>query len=1103
MNIFAFAVRRPIATLMLMIGLTAIGIGALFSFSIDLFPNIDFPLAFIQTPYPGVDPAQMENIVTRKIEEEVNTVENIKTMTSTSFEGFSWIMVEFQWGTNIDLAAVDLREKVDIAKRTLPRDIEQVTVAKLDINSQPILDVSLGGTYDLKELRRIADKEIKPAFERVGGVANVEVFGGLQREIRVKVVPERLRALKLTINDVINGITADNQNTSVGNIVEGNFKYLIRSEGEMATPERLGNIIVKDVEGRPVYLSELATIHDSFKDIESVSRLNQQPSVSLSVKKEAGANPVEISAAVRKLLPRLEARYGGRMKITIGNDRSEFINNSIQMVKENATSGAYLAVIILFLFLKNYRSTLIIGLSIPLAVVMTFPFMFLHRTMTLNLMTLGGLALGIGMIVDNSIVVLENIYRLVSEAPDGESRREELAIKAADEVFLPITASTLTTIVVFLPIGFVPGFIGEIFINMSLTIVYSLTASLLVSMTLVPMMSSKILKLDSEYAELLFLRALGRLAHRLSPPLTGEWGKAFGAVLLVIGTGLLTAVAVFPGWPLWVRALAAAPVVPLAGGAALSLVLRVFHLLCELVVFPLWETTIMVVFLGLYKRLLGLLLPRWYLRLPYLAAMVGLFAFSLTQLPPLGFFPKMDRGIFVIHFETPEGTSVEKTDEITRRIEALVRPYGEVDKIISNTKLGEADITVVLTPKATRKRTTNEVIQDLRPKVEGIPGYTTIAYQEPKMGGPHGGKAVQIEVMGDDYEVIKQLCRQVASRVADVPGLKDLDDGVKPGRPEIKVEFDRERIRDLGVGLTTVANMARSLVFGTLAGKYKELNEEFDIRVEAADRYKDELDKFSRLEIPLEKNKAAVLGQVAKIWQGRGFTKVERKNLKRIIKVQADIAGRSMGEVMADVQKRLEGFPLPNGYQINFGGENEEMMEGFRNLGIALLASIALVYMIMAAQYESLSYPFVIMFTIPLSFIGVVAGLRLGGFDFSITAMIGVIMLAGIVVNNGIILIEYINQRRGELKEDKITAAIQSGLIRFRPIWMTVSTTVLGMLPLALGIGAGSDFYQPLAITVIGGLTMSTVLTLTFIPALYILIDDIVERVMGVVRKYV
>ncbi|RCK78394.1 MAG: hypothetical protein OZSIB_1496 [Candidatus Ozemobacter sibiricus] len=1101
MNIFAFAVRRPVATLMLLVALTAIGLGALFSFSVDLFPNIDFPLAFIQTPYPGVDPSEMENIVTRKIEEEVNTVENIKKITSNSFEGFSWITVEFRWGTNIDLAAVDLREKVDVAKRKLPRDIEQITVAKLDINAQPILDVSLGGAYDLKELRRLADREIKPAFERISGVANVEVFGGLEREIRVKVVPERLKALRLTINDVISGITKDNQNTPVGNIIEGRFKYLIRSEGEMTTPERLGAIIIKEVDGRPIYLSEVATIHDAFKEIESVSRLNQQPAVSLSIKKEAGANPVEIAAAVRALVPKLESRFGGRLKITIGNDRSEFIRDSIQMVKENATSGAILAVIILFLFLKNYRSTLIIGLSIPLAVVMTFPLMFLHKTMTLNLMTLGGLALGIGMMVDNSIVVLENIYRFMSTTPDGETRREELAIQAADEVFLPITASTLTTVVVFLPIGFVPGIIGEIFINMSLAIVYSLTASLLVSMTLVPMMASRILRLRGDYLEVLLIPWFGRLAERLSP-WSGPRGKAIGAMVATAGAAGLGLLVTRPGLPIWGRALAAVPLGLLGGLAALSLGLRLFHLLCENVIFPLWEFVFMQALLNLYKFLLRLLLPRWYVRLAYCLLMGGLFYLSVRYLPALGFFPKMDRGIFIVHFETPEGTSVEKTDEITAQIEAIMRTVPEVDKVISNTKLGEGNVTVVLAPKGQRRRTTNEVVQEARPRIARIPGYTTIAFQEPKLGGPGGGKAIQIEVMGDDYEVIKRICREVAARIADVPGLKDLEDGVKPGRPELKVEFDRERIRDLGVELAVIANMARSFVYGSLAGKYKEANEEYDIRVEAADRYKDELDKFARLEIPLEKGKSLVMGQVARIWQGRGFTKVERKNLKRLIKVQADKDDRPMGAIMADIQKRLKNLPLPPGYEINFGGENEEMMEGFRNLGIALIASIALVYMIMAAQYESFSYPFIIMFTIPLSFIGVVAALNLAGFEFSITAMIGIIMLAGIVVNNGIILIEYINQRRAELKEDKITAAQEAGAVRFRPILMTTGTTVLGMLPLAMGIGAGSDFYQPLALSVMGGLTVSTILSLTFIPTLYIFVDDAVEIAMAQVRKF-
>ncbi|MBP7634900.1 efflux RND transporter permease subunit [Candidatus Ozemobacteraceae bacterium] len=1012
MDLPRISVERPITVSMVMVCAMLLGLGALYGLSVDLFPNIDFPLAFIQTPYPGVDPAQMENIVTRKIEEEVNTVENIKRVTSYSFEGYSWIMIEFNWGTGIDLAAVDLREKVDIAKRKLPRDIEQVTVAKLDINAQPVLNVSMGGELDLKTLRRIADKEIKPAFERIGGVANVEVLGGLEREIRVKVDPDRLKAFKLTINDVIGAVSNDNQNTSVGNITEGNFKYLVRSEGEVRTPKDLGGIVVRNIDGRPVYLSELARIEDGYKEIESVSRLNGKPAVTLSLKKEAGANPVEISDAVKKVLPRLEEAYKKKITLTIGNDSSEFIRDSIQMVKDNATMGAILAVIVLFVFLKNVRSTFIIGIGIPLAVVSTFAMMFLKKGMTLNLMTLGGLALGIGMIVDNSVVVLENIYRLLVER--GEKDRRETSIEGANEMYVAILGSTLTTVVVFLPIAFVPGVVGEIFFNMSATIVFSLLASLVVAVTVVPLMCAYGLKIGKTPRE----------------PLMNAIKRAYSAVL---------------GW----------------------------------------------------------LLAKSWRRWAYFFLMIGVFWKSFSFMPALEFFPKMDRGTFVLHFEAPEGTSVEKVDAIAKAMEDKLRPVPEIEKIITNLKLGEGDITVVLRPKEDRTKTTNDVVRELRPAIAAIPGYRTVAYNEPKMGGPEGGKPVQIEVSGDDFAVIEPICLQIAEKIKSVPGLKEIDSGVKAGRPEIKVEFDRTRLGDLKMDLGTVAGMVRSYVYGTIAGQYKEDNEEYDIRVEAADSVKDRVDAFRRLELNLDATTNINLAQVANVFEGRGYTRIERKNLKRLVKVEADIENRPLQAAVQDIQALLKDIRLPVGYEINFGGDEEERVEAFRNLTIALLASVLLVYMIMASQFESLAYPFIIMFTIPLSIIGVIAFLRLYGFAFSITAMIGVIMLAGIAVNNGIILIDNIIERRKTSGISREQAALESGIVRTRPILMTMLTTILGMLPLSFGIGAGADFYQPLAITVIGGFLVSTVLTLTYIPVVYVIVDGIVTSIRSILARFV
>lgn len=1112
MSIPRTSINRPVTVTMITLAMALMGIGAVFVLNVALFPDLDIPVAFIQAPYPGVDPAQMETIVTQKIEDEVNTVENIDKLESYSVEGFSQIVLNFKYGTDIDLAAVDVRAKVDLAKRELPRDIEQVTVSKVDINAFPVMNIALGGNYDLVELRRIAEREIKPAFQRIEGVANVEIKGGFEREIRVKISPEKLLAFNLTIDDVISAISRDNQNTPLGNITEGNFKYLLRSEGEVKNPQQLAGIIVKEINGRPVYVEELAIIEDSYKDVESLSRLNGKPSVTLEIKKEAGANPVVISDQAQKLIPKLEEKYKGRLSIVVGKDETFFIRDTIQMVKDNALLGGIFAISVLFIFLRNYRSTIIIGTSIPIAILATFGMLTVKEDVTLNLMTLGGLALGIGMMVDNAIVVMENIYRFLHENPHGD--RKELTAKAAEEVLMPIIASTATTVAVFLPIGFVPQVVGEVFFNMSLAIIFSLLASLLVAVTLIPMLCSRFLEIDGQFLENIIIRMYKALpkwlkAHpgKTAIGLAGLISAPSFALHYGIKNGMLVQIAEKAGFS---QLLTQTSPVLLSIGLVLSLILAafifplllaglmyIFNFFVYKILGPVFEFVVMKILRNIYLRVLRFILGHWYIRATYIALILFCFLLSLKFQPPMSFFPDMDRGEMSIEFETPEGTSVEKTDEITLQIEKLLGEFPEVEKIITNSTVGQGTLAVVLTPKTTRTKATQDIIRELRAKVDKIAGIRTINYKEPKMGKPSRGKSIQIEVLGDEFPVIEEICRQVYEKVKNIEGLKDLEDGINKGRPEFRLIFDREKIRDLDLSLGKIAGMARSYVFGSLAGKYRETNDEFDIRVEASDEAKNKIARFQELEIALEKNKFLKLSQVAEFAPANGYSTIERKNLARRLIVQADPDQRPIGAIMSDISESLKDIKIPPGYSINFGGENEEMVEAFGYLALALVASILLVYMIMASQFESIVYPFIIMFTIPLSYMGVVTGLQLSGFAFSVTAMIGIIMLAGIAVNNGIILVDYILQRREHLNESDYEAAIQAGNLRFRPILMTVCTTFLGMLPLALGIGAGADFYQPLAIAVSGGLLVSTLLTLTFVPTVFISVEKIIHFVKG------
>ncbi|EKD81647.1 MAG: hypothetical protein ACD_39C01710G0001, partial [uncultured bacterium] len=690
--------------------------------------------------------------------------------------------------------------------------------------------------------------------------------------------------------------------------------------------------------------------------------------------------------------------------------------------------------------------------------------------------------------------------------PDGD--KKELAAKASEEVLMPVIASTATTVAVFLPIGFVPAIVGEIFFNMSLAIVFSLTASLVVAITFLPMLCSRFLVLDGMFLETIIMRMykallkwfrthpLKSLCGGLSLFLLPAFGFYFGlnnpALLKVLEKTALAGRVFNPGVDS-LLASAAIMLTLLLLPLAVAAFFKIFNFVTAKVLFPIVDGIVMKLMLTIYLKVLRALLNHWYLRIAYCLLILVLFVGSLSMQPAMTFFPAMDRGEVTVEFETPEGTSVEKTDEVTRQIEGIFLKIPEVSKVITNSAVGKGTLAIKLTPKIERVKTTNDIVREARLQVATIPGIRTINYKEPAMGKPSRGKSIQIEVMGDDFAVIEDICLQVYERIKNVEGIKDLENGIKAGRPEFRLVFDREKVRDMGLSLVKIAEMARSHVYGTLAGKYREKNDEFDIRVEAADLSKDKIARIKDLEISLEKGKFVKLSQIAEFKPASGYSTIERKNNARRLIVQADPDRRAIGAITSEISEKIKDIKLPPGYTINFGGENEEMIKAFMYLAIALVASVLLVYMIMASQFESLLYPFLIMFTIPLSYIGVVAGLRIMGFDFSVTAMIGIIMLAGIAVNNGIILIEYILQRRRENNDSDVDASIAAGKLRFRPILMTTFTTLLGMVPLALGIGAGADFYQPLAISVSGGLLVSTILTLTFIPTIFIMAENSIK----------
>ncbi|MCK9224638.1 MAG: efflux RND transporter permease subunit [Candidatus Muirbacterium halophilum] len=1018
MSLSGIAVKKPITVLMAVVGVFFIGYLALNGLSIDLFPNIDFPVAFIQAIYPGVNPTEMENLVTKPVEDEIATVGNIKQITSYSLEGFSQIIVEFNWGENIDFGAIDLREKTDTARRKLPADVEQVTVSKFDINSMPIISLSISSDdIDLITLRSLIDDEIKPVIERIKGVATADVSGGLEREIHINVNLKELERYEISMNDVISSISSGNRNIPAGDMEEGQFKYLIRAEGQIASIDELKNLTIKKKGEAIITIKDVAEVNDTFKDISSESRINNNSSVTISIKKETGENPVGVSDGLKKVIKTLEIKYP-YLEFTIGQDSSDFIKDSINMVTTNAMTGGLLAIIVLFLFLKNARSTVIIAVTIPVSIIATFSLLYLKEGITLNLMTLGGLALGIGMLLDNSIVVLENIYRLFRKKTDKTA--VENSVFGADQVVMPVLTSTLTTLAVFLPLGFVPGMVGEIFFNLALSIIFALISSFFVAFTVIPSLTAKFLKIKENT--------------------TDE-----GPVLRKIK--------------------------------------------------------------GFYEKNLNRIISKKRNTWMYFGAILVIFAITLTMFPPTEFFPKMDRGEFSIKCELIEGTKLEEVDKVVKRIEKRLFSYvgtkenpGIIEKIVTDISLGSATIKVKMVTVDKRDITTDEFIEKLRNETKNISNLKQMTFSTQGMGPGGSGKPIKIEITGDNFDIIENICLDITDKIKNINGLKDIDSGVSQGRPEVKIEINREKVRDLGISFAEVANELRTYIYGSIASTFKENDKEYDIRVKLDDDMTDDLEKIRNMRMLL-KGKTIILSDIAAINLDYGYTTIIRKDKKRTLSIEADLFGRPMGAIVADLIPILESYELPEGYFYKFGGEEADRKDAFGDLGLALIAAIFLVYMIMASQFESLLEPFVIMFTIPLSIIGVVMFLNLFNLSFSVTAIIGIIMLAGIVVNNGILLIEYINQRRRERGLSRHDAIMEAGLVRIRPILMTTMTTMLGMVPLALGIGAGSDFFQPLAVTVIGGLMFATVLTLTFIPVTFIIIEDFREWFFSLFNK--
>ncbi|WP_130805605.1 efflux RND transporter permease subunit [Senegalia massiliensis] len=1018
MNLTKLSVKRPVTIVMVTLIVVLLGVVSLTRLPIDLLPQFSLPIAIVQTQYSGVGPQEIENLVTKPLEQSIGTVSNIENVSSISSEGSSVIIAEFNFGTDMDFASLEMREKVDMIKGFLPEGANDPMVLKIDPNAMPVMEASLSGSDDLSSLQRFAEDELSPRLERLEGVASVNINGGYQKEISVKADLNLLQNYGISMDTLSQIIGAQNMSLPGGTVEKGIQNLTIRTTGEFTDIEEIRNLPITLPTGGTIPLSDVAEVNLENKEVKSISKINGKPSISISVQKQSGTNTVSVSSRINDELEKIQEEFPKRdIKVVI--DQADFINLSINTVLKSGALGAVLAMIILFLFLRNIRTTLIVGTAIPVSIIATFSLIYFNG-ITLNLMTLGGLALGIGMLVDNSIVVLENIYRY---RRDGYSKAES-AVKGTKEVAMAVTASTLTTVAVFLPIVFVEGITSTIFKELALTVTFSLLASLAVSLTLVPMLSSQILNVDINNEE----------KSKRKSFILHSFDKGFAKLE------------------------------------------------------------------SIYKRVLS-----WSLGHRKSTIIIALLVFSLSiaSLIPVGaeFIPATDEGQFTVSVNLPIGSELDRTREVVVDVENRLEDMDIIDTVFTSIGSGgafsmggstenQATITGVL--KKEREESTFNVAENIREKLSNIAGADINVNVTSNAMGPAsmGGAPVSIEIKGQDLDRLEDISEDFVSIIENVEGTREVSSNIGEGIPEVEVDIDSLKASNYGLTTAQIGNAVKSVISGTTASRYTTEGNEIDIVLKGNDLYSENLENLKNLPISTPMGSQISLEKVADVKIVNGPISINRDSQSRMVTVNSKIQGRDLSSVITDIEEKLEDYDLENGYSYEIAGENEQLEEAFGDLGLALVLAIVLVYMILASQFESLLHPFTIMFTVPLSIAGGALGLFITNRTLNVTSLIGAIMLIGIVVNNAIVLIDYINTRRKDGEERNI-AIKNAGPIRLRPILMTTLTTVLGLLPIAIGLGEGSEIQAPMATVVIGGLLLSTILTLVLIPVMYTIFDDI------------
>ena len=1030
MSLYDTSIRRPVATAMTFLAVIVVGAVSFYYLPVDLLPEIEYPRVTVYTNYPNVGPEEMEQIITDPIANAVSSVPNVERMTSSAEEGESRVNLEFAQGTDLDAAANDVRAALDRIRDDLPVEAEPPGIWKFDPNSQEIVSIAVESRRDLSSLTRLMERNLSKQFEQIPGVGTISVQGGIYRQIRVNVNRDRLQAYDLSAAQVQQAIAQSNVALPGGNVKEGLKDLYVRTQGEYQSLDQIRKTVIQMAEGTPVRVEDVAEVVDGYEDLDRIAELNGIPVLQLEIQKQSGANTVAVADRVREEVERMNESRSD-VRLTIVSDQSEFIRKSINNVKNAAIWGSLLAILVLYLFLRNGSTTFIIALSIPISIIATFGLLFFND-LTLNQMTFGGLALGVGLIVDNAIVVLENIIRQREEK--GLSLKEAASV-GTREVAGAIIASTLTTSVIFLPLVFARTTTAALFQSLALVVVFAIVCSLLVALTLVPMMASRFLTVEAgegdatgDASKSWFQRAFAALENRyanaIRSVLTRRW-----LVFLVTAT--------------------------LLGGA------------------------------------------------------VALWPFVSIELAP-----QTDANEIDIDLEMAQGTNIAVVMEYLEELEQQVKPLlpdEDVENFAKQVQPWGAEVEVRLASASERSINTFALADSIRSEVVGkVPGADVrvsaqsglwILRRVFSVGG--GNEALQVELRGYDLDQAQKLAQQIKNRLETVEGVAGARSGRREGRPEQNIRFLRDKISSLGLTTEEVAQAVQTNLGGSRAAAYRTGGEQFPITVRLRPEDRLSVQDLDNVSIRTPDGQAVPLSTLITTKRGRGPTEIQRINGQRVTYISATLTSDAvLGEVVERARTELSTLQLPEGFSITFGGEYREQQKAQTDFLIAIIMALVLIYMVMAGQFERFLDPLIVMFSVPLVLVGVLPTLVFTGTTINIQSVMGFVMLIGIVVNNAIVLVDYINIMRREQGLELFDAVAEAGRLRLRPILMTTLTTVLGLVPLALGIGAGAEIQAALARVVIGGLTASTLITLILIPAAYVSADLFSRRVRSALPNW-